>query len=67
MYVAGILLPSAYNEAIVLLNRSTKLSRRPNLSPAAVKKRLQKTTRFLKGFTRNDQGSGLLQSGNAVL
>jgi subtilisin family serine protease len=43
------------------------LSRRPKLSPAAVKARLQKTAKFLSGNTRKDQGSGLINAAKAVL
>ena len=38
------------------------LSRRPRLSPNAVKLRLQRSAKFLSGFTRNDQGSGLINA-----
>lgn len=43
------------------------LSRRPKLSPAAVKLRLQKTAKFLSGYTRKDQGNGLINAAKAVL
>jgi minor extracellular protease Epr len=43
------------------------LSRKPRLSPAAVKLRLQKTAKLLKGYPRKAQGSGLLNAAKAVL
>ncbi|MEX2462095.1 MAG: S8 family peptidase [Paenibacillaceae bacterium] len=43
------------------------LSRRPHLSPAAIKQCLQKTAQYLPIFTRKEQGNGLINATKAVL